>query len=458
MIMAILGLVVIAFVGTVVWGVIAGMIEGYRAGKQELELLESVKAGEHLSENKELLDEQTLEDMKPGNNHTDAYNAGYLAEESKGHNYEDFYDSESHEDFKKRILKEMETLGEEDGDTEQDSEKISIDEPDKGDGETYVPETPDETGYQEFYLSTERTGLLFETDYTVVDIETTGFEYLKDKIVEISAVRVRNHEIVDHFQGFNKKSRLSKFLKENSPITMEDIKGGLPIEELLKNFLDFLGKDTMVGHKIGFDLTFLRYNLHYYGFGDLTNEFIDTMLMGKYYANPDWSHHRVDDYIVNYPKEVGFDNLPQHSAYNDVLIEQRIYEVERGILGDDFSHKASSDMLWALPKVRVVETVEEIAIRTTAKKMVDAIRVAIDDKDYIRSNQLIEELFEAGVLDHNKLYRRMAMNYKQLGEDNKELSTIIKWQSNMGGNIGKGDTTWIQKQLERIDKANKISV
>lgn len=317
---------------------------------------------------------------------------------------------------------------------------------------------PEDPGYHDYWMSHERAVLGFLPDYTVIDIETTGFDRFNDKIVEISAVKVRNNGVVDMFDGFNKKSKLSAFLKDNSAITQEDIKNGLLIEDLLQGFKDFIGDDVLVGHNIGFDLTFLRYNFHYYEFGDMTNAFIDTMLIGKHYAHPDWSHHRVDDYIANYPKEVGFDNLSQHTSLHDVLIEQRIYELERDILGDDFAGEITSNMFWAFPKVKVVEEDWEIATRRTAKKMFDAIRVAIDDKDYTYSNQLIEELFEAGVLDHNKLYRRMAMNYKQLGEDNKELSTIIKWQSNMGGNIGKGDTAWIQKQLERIDKANKISV
>lgn len=317
---------------------------------------------------------------------------------------------------------------------------------------------PEDPGYHDYWMSHERAVLGFLPDYTVIDIETTGFDRFNDKIVEISAVKVRNHGVIDMFDGFNKKSKLSAFLKDNSAITQEDIKNGLLIEDLLQGFKDFIGDDVLVGHNIGFDLTFLRYNFHYYEFGDMTNALIDTMLIGKHYAHPDWSHHRVDDYIANYPKEVGFDNLSQHTSLHDALIEQRIYELERGILGDDFAGEITSNMFWAFPKVKVVEEDWEVATRRTAKKMVDAIRVAIDDKDYIRSNQLIEELFNEGITDHNNLYKRMAMNYKQLGEDNKELSTIIKWQSNMGGFIGKGDTAWIQKQLERIDKANKISV
>lgn len=318
------------------------------------------------------------------------------------------------------------------------------------DEDDLIPLTSDEPNYQEHWLSHERTGMVFEPDYTVVDIETMGFDYTRDKIVEISAVRVRNHEVVDHFQGFNNKSRLGKFLKENSPITIDDIEGGVAPEQLLQDFMNFLGDDPMIGHNIGFDLNFLRYNLHYYGFGDLINEFVDTMLIGKHYANPDWQHHRVDDYIAYYPDEVGFDNLSQHSAYNDVLIEQRIYEVERGILGDDFGEKVTPNMFWALPKIRVVETAEEVATRVTAKKMIDAIRIAIDDRDYTYSNQLIDELFAEGVTNHSKLYKRMVMNYKKLKDNTAVLHTIIRWQSNMGGDISKTDAKWIQEQMNKL--------
>lgn len=300
--------------------------------------------------------------------------------------------------------------------------------------------------YQEWYLKHERTALMFVDDYTVIDIETTGMNYEKDSIVEISAVRVRSGEIVDKFQGFNSESRLSDFLKENSPITQDDIDGGINLEELLSEFLKFIGSDVLVGHNLGFDLSFLRTKLHYYDLGDLINPFIDTMLIGKYYANKDWRHHRVEDYISRYRAKVGGLDLMQHSAYNDVLYEQRIYELQRSILGEDFFEQITPNMVWALPKVRVVETEEEKVARINAKKMIDAIRIAIDDKDYNTSNILIQELFEAGVTDHSKLYKRMAMNYKKLHDVDKIVEVIDMWEDNMGPNISKTDKDWIEKQ------------
>ena len=42
--------------------------------------------------------------------------------------------------------------------------------------------------------------LLFPTDYTIVDIETTGLSTQYDEIIEICAVRYRNKEFVEKFK------------------------------------------------------------------------------------------------------------------------------------------------------------------------------------------------------------------------------------------------------------------
>ncbi len=308
-----------------------------------------------------------------------------------------------------------------------------------------VPTGVDDPTYRDFYLNHERTGIAFFNEYVVIDIETTGFDYTEDLIVQIAAVKVKDGEIIEKFQGFNNKAYLSMYLEENSPITQEDIDSGVDIEELLRGFILFIDDNTLIGHNLGFDLSFLRTNMHRYELGDLTNSFTDTMLIGKYYANKDWRHHRVEDYIAHYKDQVGVLNLAQHSAENDVLYEQRIYEVERAILGDDFKADASLKMSWALPKVRVVETNAQRDVRFR-NKMVKANRVAIDEKDYYYSNKLISELLSDGFTNYSRLYKRMAMNYKRLHKLDEVLLTIELWEANVGEKISNTDKEWIENQ------------
>jgi len=315
-----------------------------------------------------------------------------------------------------------------------------------------VPSGIDDPEYRNFYLNYERTGIEFFDEYVVVDVETTGFDYEEDLIVQIAAVKVRDGAIIDKFQGFNNKSYLSKFLKENSPIQQEDIDSGLDIELLLRGFISFIGNDVLIGHNIGFDLTFLRFNMHKHELGDLTNPFGDTMIIGKYFANKGWSHHRVDDYIAYYKEDVGVLNLAQHSAENDVLYEQRIYEIERMTLGTHFKAHATLKMRWAMPKVRVVETDEQRKNRFI-KKFVKANRIAIDEKDFVYSNKILNDLLCDGFTQHSKLYKRMAMNYKRLHNFEAVLETIELWEVNVGEHISNTDREWIENQKFRIPKS-----
>lgn len=40
------------------------------------------------------------------------------------------------------------------------------------------------------------------TDYTVIDVETTGLQPVKDKLIEVSAVRIRSGKVTESFQHY----------------------------------------------------------------------------------------------------------------------------------------------------------------------------------------------------------------------------------------------------------------
>lgn len=42
--------------------------------------------------------------------------------------------------------------------------------------------------------------LIFPADYTVIDIETTGYDPKWDEIIELAAMRVRSGKVVESFQ------------------------------------------------------------------------------------------------------------------------------------------------------------------------------------------------------------------------------------------------------------------
>ena len=95
--------------------------------------------------------------------------------------------------------------------------------------------------------------------YTALDLETTGLNPKKDKIIEIGAVKVRNGEITDRFQSFVNPGRvLENKVKNLTGICDEMLEGAPEMGELIEPLIEFLGEDVLVGHRILFDYSFVK--------------------------------------------------------------------------------------------------------------------------------------------------------------------------------------------------------
>lgn len=95
--------------------------------------------------------------------------------------------------------------------------------------------------------------------YVCIDLETTGLDPKRDKIIEIGAVRVERDEITEEWESFvNPGRKLSTCIVELTGIHDGELTGAKPIRELLPELLDFLGQDVLLGHSILFDFSFLK--------------------------------------------------------------------------------------------------------------------------------------------------------------------------------------------------------
>lgn len=100
--------------------------------------------------------------------------------------------------------------------------------------------------------------------YVVFDLETTGFSAIKDKIIEIGAVKVVNGEIVDSFSTFvNPKRPIPYEITKLTSITDEMVMEYADIETILPQFLEFVGDSVLVAHNAGFDVGFIEQNCRY---------------------------------------------------------------------------------------------------------------------------------------------------------------------------------------------------
>ena len=105
--------------------------------------------------------------------------------------------------------------------------------------------------------------------YIVFDIETTGFSSIRDRIIEIGAVKVVNGKIVDRFSTFVNPQRPIPFEITNlTSITDEMVMESPAIDVILPKFLEFVGDGVLVAHNAGFDVGFIEQNCRNRGLND----------------------------------------------------------------------------------------------------------------------------------------------------------------------------------------------
>ena len=98
--------------------------------------------------------------------------------------------------------------------------------------------------------------------YVVFDIETTGFSCERDRIIEIGAVRVEDGKITDRFSEFvNPERPIPYRIQKLTNIRDEMVQDAGTIDTVLPAFAAFCTDCVLVGHNVGFDISFIRENI-----------------------------------------------------------------------------------------------------------------------------------------------------------------------------------------------------
>ena len=160
-------------------------------------------------------------------------------------------------------------------------------------------------------------------DYTVVDIETTGMSPSYNKILEISAIKVRGGKEVDTFSKLiNPHENIPYFISNLTGITTKmALNEGEELEDVLTGFRDFLQDDIILGHNVNFDVNFLYDNFCEVFDEPLTNDFVDTLKISRKLL-PNLDHHRLDDLTDYY----GIKARNKHRALNDCDLTNKVYK------------------------------------------------------------------------------------------------------------------------------------
>lgn len=147
--------------------------------------------------------------------------------------------------------------------------------------------------------------------YVVVDIETTGFDFHQDRIIEIAAISYEyGTKISEYHTLVNPEMLIPERITKLTGITQADVMEAPTLDEIENRFLDFIGDMPIIGHNaLTFDVPFLSAQLSH----RIHNYVFDTLLLSR----------KVFDILPRHKLEylngvLHLESAGSHRALNDV--------------------------------------------------------------------------------------------------------------------------------------------
>jgi len=174
------------------------------------------------------------------------------------------------------------------------------------------------------YLFDEYNG----DEYVCFDCETTGLNPKTDEIISIGAIIIKNNKIL-HSKKFERFAKTEQALSPESikihHIRECDIVNALNIDDVIEEFLEFVGNRPLVGYFLEFDCAMInRYvkpklgiklpNKQY----EVSSIYFDQAIKHNPGANIDLRFDIIMDRL-NLPR------LGKHDAINDVIMTAMIF-------------------------------------------------------------------------------------------------------------------------------------
>ena len=161
-----------------------------------------------------------------------------------------------------------------------------------------------------------------DTEYCVLDIETTGIPYRSEMITELGAIKIKNGEIIDEFECFvNPEKPIPYEVVQVTHITDDMVKSAKTIKDVLPEFIKFCGDNVLVAHNANFDIGFLRYQANKLGL-KFDNTYIDTLSLAKDLF-PEFTKYKLGIIATNLRIKVDV----AHRALDDVKTLVKVFEV-----------------------------------------------------------------------------------------------------------------------------------
>ena len=159
-------------------------------------------------------------------------------------------------------------------------------------------------------------------EWVSLDLETTGLDPRQDHILSLAAVPVRGNRMVlsERFERLVRPRRQFGIESiRHHLITPGEAAAGVPVEDAVRDFLDWLGSRALLGYNLGFDLSMLAPHVKAITGFALPNRCVDLadeVAARERRARPDAPVNLAFTHIAG---QLGVPVLGRHTALGDAM-------------------------------------------------------------------------------------------------------------------------------------------
>ncbi len=158
----------------------------------------------------------------------------------------------------------------------------------------------------------------------VFDIETTGFyPYKGDRILSIGAIKMQGDQLLEDetfYSAVFSDEGPSEEIEALTGITKEQLIHAPPIQEVLKNFYQYVQSDILVAHHSSHEKQFMKHASWMALKTDFQHRILDTSFLTKV-VEPDLNFKTLDEYCDYYK----ICNLQRHHALQDAIATAKLW-------------------------------------------------------------------------------------------------------------------------------------
>lgn len=187
----------------------------------------------------------------------------------------------------------------------------------------------------QYYRFTEKDHaiILEMKDFCVLDVETTGLNWRKERIVQIGIIKLVDLVPVFRLNTLvNPEMHIPPETTKIHGIADEDVLSAPKYADIADQVFSLLNNSTIVGHNVTFDLNFIQYLLLYRSNSeaDLSFDYVDTEQYARQVL-PGMPNYQLQTLLKYYDIDPG----AAHTAYDDAFATLKLFHALRY----EYTHK-----------------------------------------------------------------------------------------------------------------------